>query len=188
MFGNVPEHFYGLVGRIALLAGLLEDRLHVLFCVLENASQDQLAGEPGTELIKECQRRMDRIPDSYRDDAEEFLLRAEAALRERHSVLHSLWPFSDTPVTRGRRTVPRGRRQERDQPVEWTQASADELPNLVTDLVGLVSRCRQVEGSAGPLLIAIARRPRALPTSLYHRPRVKPVPLCVGCSVRDRLR
>ncbi len=43
MFGDVPEDFYGLVGRMTLVAGLLEDRLHVLFCALARLPQDCMA-------------------------------------------------------------------------------------------------------------------------------------------------
>lgn len=143
MFGEVPEGFYGLVGRIALLAALLEDRLHVLFCVLDQAPQDRLAGESRTKLIKECRGRI----DSVRDERQwrEFLNRAEAALHSRHAVLHSLWPFAQAQGVRGWRNVPRGRRRELNGPVEWTDLSADQLPGLVTELVDLVRRCFQVE-------------------------------------------
>lgn len=47
MFGEVHEDFYGLVGRVALVAALLEDRLHVLFCALALAPQDRSPVTPG---------------------------------------------------------------------------------------------------------------------------------------------
>ena len=62
MFGAVGEDFYGLVGRVALVATLLENRLHVLFCALASAPQDCLAGVAGTTFIKECSERLDRLP------------------------------------------------------------------------------------------------------------------------------
>lgn len=67
MFGPVPEDFYGLVGRVAMVAALLEDRLHVLFCGLAGASQNRMAGESGTTLVKECRARLRRFPSDRRD-------------------------------------------------------------------------------------------------------------------------
>ncbi len=52
MFGAIGEDFYGLVGRIVLVSALLENRLHVLFCALASAPEEERAGEPGTELAK----------------------------------------------------------------------------------------------------------------------------------------
>lgn len=72
MFGAVDEDFYGLVGRVALVATLLEDRLHVLFCVLAQAPQDSRAGEPGTRLVTECRERLGRFPAERRDEAAAF--------------------------------------------------------------------------------------------------------------------
>lgn len=145
MFGAVNEDFYGLVGRVALVATLLEDRLHVLFCALASAPQDRLAGATGTTLIKECGAHLDRFPAERRDEARAVLADAEAALRKRHEVIHSLWPFTGRSQVRGWRNVPKSRRQCDAQPVEWTSLHAEQLLDLLTNLVNLVDRCRQAE-------------------------------------------
>lgn len=49
MFGAHGEDFYGLIGRIALAAALLEDRLHVLYGALANVGQETKSGEPSIE-------------------------------------------------------------------------------------------------------------------------------------------
>ncbi len=135
-FGDVPESFYGLVGRVALLAALLEDRLHVLFCALDGAAQERLAGVPGTKLIEECRNRLHGFREEHRADVEDFLDRAARALRSRHEVVHSLWPFSGRDDVRGHRDVPaKGRAPA--QLGRWTERTADELPTLVTELVDL---------------------------------------------------
>ena len=63
MFGDAPEDFYSLVGRVALISALLEDRLHVLFAVLpaplsrpSGLPGRSLAGEPGRLLIRKCRQ------------------------------------------------------------------------------------------------------------------------------------
>ncbi len=145
MFGPVNEDFYGLVGRVALVATLLEDRLHVLFCSLARVPQDRMAGEPGTVLIKQCIQYLDRFSTCRHDEAAALFSDAEAALLKRHEVVHSLWPFSAQDPVQGWRSVPKTRRQQHDRSVEWTSLRADELPDLVSTLVDLVDRCRQLE-------------------------------------------
>ncbi len=145
MFGAVDEDFYGLVGRVALVASLLEDRLHVLFCALASAPQDRLAGVAGTMLIKACRERLHRFPAERSVEASAFLADAEAALLKRHEVIHSLWPFTAQSPVRGWRNVRENRRQDPDRPVEWTSLDAERLPDLLVDLVDLVDRCRKAE-------------------------------------------
>jgi hypothetical protein len=137
-FRDVPEDFYGLVGRVAMLSALLEDRLHVLYCALAGAHQDKLAGESGTRLVKECRERLDRLRDEHRAEAAAFLDRAQAALNRRHEVVHSLWPFTEGPDARGWRDT-------RSQLAKWTELTASDLPMLVTDFVGLVDDVRRAE-------------------------------------------
>jgi hypothetical protein len=133
-FGDVPEFFYGLLGRIAMLSALLEDRLHVLSGVLAQAPQECLAGKPGTALISACRKHLDGFGEGHRAAAEDYLARAEQALKSRHAVLHSLWPFPQQLVpdepARGWRNAPPGARARKDWPVEWTDLSADDLPAL----------------------------------------------------------
>lgn len=99
----------------------------------------------GTTLIKECRGRLDRFPAERRDEAMAFLVDAEGALLKRHEVIHSLWPFSAQGQVRGWRNVPKSRRQDPALPREWTSLHAEQLPDLLTNLVGLVDRCRQAE-------------------------------------------
>lgn len=144
MFGDVPEDFYGLVGRVALVAALLEDRLHVLFCALAHAPQDCMAGLPGTVLIDECRVRLDGVRAERRDEAAAFLDAAHAALLRRHEVVHSLWPFTSQGEVHGWRNVPKSGRQS-GEPVAWSSLNAEQVPDLVADLVDIVERCRQLE-------------------------------------------
>lgn len=145
MFGAVSEDFYGGVGRIALVSALLEDRLRVLFGLLADAVQEQQVGASGTELIKACRRHLGSLPADRVDAVQKLLADAESALLRRHEVIHSLWPFSGSVQVRGWRNVPASRRQDRDQPVEWTSMHSEELPDLVRELVELVARCNQAQ-------------------------------------------
>lgn len=121
MFGPVEEDFYGLVGRVVLLSTLLEDRLHVFFCALSGAPQSQLAAAPGAILIKQCSRRLDRLPADRRSEASTVLIEAEEALRRRNEVVHSLWPFADRSAKSAAGVCPEAARRTLN--TEWSGRS-----------------------------------------------------------------
>lgn len=142
MFGAIGEDFYGLVGRIS---ALLENRLHVLYCALALAPEEERAGESGTELARACRHHLDRMAVERRPEALDVLTDAESALRRRHEVVHSLWPFSGSSEIRGWRPVPAKRRRDRARAVEWTSMHSEELPEPLGDLLDAVRRCRALE-------------------------------------------
>jgi hypothetical protein len=85
MFGVVEDDFYGLVGRIVLVAALLEDRPYVLYgqlaikppdklvTALDSVTNlDKLAGAPDTQLISESRKLLHRFWPDYREEAEAF--------------------------------------------------------------------------------------------------------------------
>lgn len=143
MCGIHDEDFYGLVGRIALIAALLEDRLHVLYCSLAQVPQETRSGESGSALVKLCQARVERFPHEQQDKAVEVLRAASAALSRRHEVVHSLWPGSAESEGRGWR--PARRPPEGRAPVHWTTLTAADLPTLVRELVQVVQDVRALE-------------------------------------------
>lgn len=134
MFGAIGEDFYGLVGRIVLVSALLENRLHVLFCALASAPEEERAGEPGTELAKACRDYLDRMAVERRPEALDVLAGAESALRRRNEV-------SDSREIRGWRQVPKRRRMDPARAVEWTSMHSEELPELLGDLLDAFRRC-----------------------------------------------
>lgn len=111
-----------------------------------------MAGDAGTRLIKECRERLDNFPGERRDEVTALLTGAETALLRRHEVIHSLWPFTGQSEVRGWRNAPKGRRQRADRPVEWTSLHAEQLPDLLHDLIDLVDRCRRVEQWVPPVV------------------------------------
>lgn len=52
MFGPVPEEFYGLIGRVTMVAALLEDRLVVLLTEMTSSPQTKYAGTMAGQSIK----------------------------------------------------------------------------------------------------------------------------------------
>lgn len=156
MFGPVDDDFYGIVGRIVMVAAILEDRLYVLYCQLSlqgthgptaiSTSMDRaqtLGGAPGSEIIRECRTLLKKFHPEYHASVEAFLDDAGSALRGRHAVVHSLWSFDGRNDVRGWRR-PRSRSSRSSvQSVEWTTLTADQLPDLLAELLRLVDHCMQ---------------------------------------------
>ncbi len=63
MFGNVDEQFYGAVGRVALLAALLEEKLRTLVATTSGKPESAYAKWPATKLAKELDALALRLRD-----------------------------------------------------------------------------------------------------------------------------
>jgi hypothetical protein len=113
-FGSAPERFYGLVGRVVLLSSLVEQCVLALTWTLDRAkTQDEHAGKSGKALLDICRLKVNSLPE-LKADGGPLLDRTEAALGERHGIVHSLWPnpgrngaYGWRPVRGQRRSTPR---------------------------------------------------------------------------------
>jgi len=145
--GPVPEDFYALIGRITVLAALLEDRLHLCVCRWtlrpDPQPEEYLAGESATRLIRELRSVIQGFPDDLQPAATDLLDRCDEAARRRNAVVHSLWPHDGQADVRGWRTVRHANRQDPENPVNWTGSAG--LPALVTELVDLYAALRSLE-------------------------------------------
>lgn len=136
-FGAWDDDFYGAVGRIALLAGLLEDRLDVLYALLDRRDSSS-EGKPASQKVEACRKAARRLNESSRLAANDFLDEVSHALGLRNEVVHSLWPASDSANQRGHRITPKGERK-------WTRVTVDDFPDLIRRLDGLRDACEQIE-------------------------------------------
>jgi hypothetical protein len=55
MFGQVPEGFFGLMGRVAMVAAVLEDRLVTLLTQLTGSHQGKYAGWMSGQSLPELE-------------------------------------------------------------------------------------------------------------------------------------
>lgn len=135
-FGLVPEDFYGLVGRIVMLAALVDDRVLSLLWALDSAPQQEHSGKPTDAVVRMIRARLESWPKTVDDEGEVLLKRAEAALRMRHALAHSLWPNPTMEAAQGWRPLPRRKRASADprDVVVWTRASEEMLVQAVGDL------------------------------------------------------
>jgi hypothetical protein len=93
IFGNHKEDFYAGIGRIALLASLLEH--HVRLLAKKLAAPDP-KGKPQTSIdsvIKHARKGLCRIDEhTQREKIAGFLSEAKRLVARRNFYLHSIWP------------------------------------------------------------------------------------------------
>lgn len=96
---DLGDDFIRAVGRITLLASMLDQRLIMLATALRRRRQTeaQLA-EPlgwdarsGAEMVKEARRDVDTVPPELRTALFAHLKECSAVLDERHVLVHAIW-------------------------------------------------------------------------------------------------
>lgn len=149
MFGNIPEEFFGALGRVVMVTALLELRLLDLVTALDHTMQEEHAGEPGRELIRACRTLLPDQDPSLSAEALDMLDRVHDALGMRNAVVHSLWPSPSTAAAFGWRPVTKSKRAAAGQPFVDINVSLTELQNLVRRMVGLIAEVMMITQRVG---------------------------------------
>jgi hypothetical protein len=137
-FGAVDDEFYGVVGRIVLVASLVELQLFHLLSTLDGraGAQERHAGTPTTTMIRECRRRVAGEPD-LGGPGFALLDRAAVAFENRHDIVHNSWPHPTLDSAYGWRPAPV---RLRGAGGPWTvdvKINQDQLQALIAELVAL---------------------------------------------------
>jgi hypothetical protein len=141
-FGRVPEEFYGLVGRVAMVAAIVDEKVSNLACGLHpEVMQQEYAGKPAKALRDLARAGLERTPD-FKDRGIDLLDRTENGLRNRHALVHSVWPNPTVDSASGWRPLPRGQRSG-DEWIEWTETSISRITEVLAELIGLVDELDQ---------------------------------------------
>ena len=157
MFGPVPEAFYGSVGRVVMMAAMLEVRLLDLLTELDRSTQDRYAGEQASALIKQCRALLPRYDAKFAASARGVLDQTATALEQRNFVVHSVWPSPGLAEAFGWRPVRKAQRPSSGQPylgtrvdLTWLRALIDRLVLLVAEVDGLRGRAASTRQPAPP--------------------------------------
>lgn len=102
LFGFVPEALPRLIGKVVMLAALLETKIEALASQVDNHPQAFFGGRgPGanSETIRERLPLYQGTPDevAFSSRIESFLVDANGALELRNFVVHGVWPSTDRP-------------------------------------------------------------------------------------------
>jgi hypothetical protein len=123
-FGPVPDSFYGAIGRIAMLGALVESRFADVAGAVLGVPEADIAGWT-VALTTACED-------------------AVAVMWRRNDMIHSLWPSPDVYGANGWRNVPAKQRGDDGTHYKWTGTDLDQLRQLITELVRVAGRLRDV--------------------------------------------
>jgi hypothetical protein len=137
MFGSVPEDFYALVGRVALVSTMVEDRVLGLLWALDDQDQPTYAGLPASQLSEEVTKRLDALEPALGLEIRRLLSRVSAALDRRHALVHSLWPNPQEHRAQGWRSRRLPKSLGGGSEIVWTLTSVATLEDDLRELVHL---------------------------------------------------
>lgn len=150
-FGIVPDDFYGLVGRIGLVAALLDDRILGLLWALDDRPHPTHAGRPTSQLESEIRKRLDLRAEALGKDLvaeiDTALAGAVQAIEDRHALLHSLWPQPTMEKAQGWRSK-RVKGSEHGSEVVWFETSGEKLQQCLDELVRMIEAVLVVTNKA----------------------------------------
>ena len=150
MFGQVPEVFFGMLGRVVMVASMLELRLLDLLTELDQARQDEHAGKSGAALIVSCRNRLDGYDPIFAASAAGVLDRARGVLDDRNAVVHSLWPHPGADSSYGWRPITRNKRDSPGQPYGSITLNGSQLRDLIAAIAALVRDVDRLREIAAP--------------------------------------
>ena len=144
MFGVVPEDFYAVVGRIVLVATMVEDRTLMLLWALDDATQDTHAGRSASDIRREVATRIAKHAAVLGDDLVSRLSKVLADVNDasarRNALVHSLWPNPTEELAQGWRSIRQPKGIEPRSEISWTLTSLGALRNDLAELVELQER------------------------------------------------
>ncbi|MCX2746258.1 hypothetical protein OOZ51_00325 [Arthrobacter sp. MI7-26] len=160
MFGDVPEEFPGLVGRVVMMAALVELKVGHLLMNLPKGGETQAthAGKPIKGLIELCQARLAARstefplePTAPAEKISALLESVKTTLEQRNGVVHSVWPSSSMDGANGWRHVhvkgQSGRQTEWTRWIDMSEAKFRELILLLSKQVDELSDAIGMTGS-----------------------------------------
>lgn len=150
MFGPVDDEFYGLMGRIVMMATLVEDRVLMLLWSIDDQPQPTHAGKPFRQLARLIEARLEGLPASVRSDITRVVTRASDAMNRRNALVHSLWPNPTLEQAQGWRSkrLPKGDVDRSE--IVWTPTSASVMASDLAELIDLhdeIVRCANLAWS-----------------------------------------
>lgn len=136
-FGRVDEEFFGLIGRVTMVAAALENRLTILVTELTGSSQGKRAGKMAGALIPEIEQALENRPAEFKAEGNVLIERLRRAFEGRNEVVHSLWPNPHLARAWGHRLVrPRNQTTPGD-PSAAVETNEESLIALIKTLVSL---------------------------------------------------
>lgn len=143
LFGPVPEEFYAVVGRVTMLAALVDDMLLRLAWSLTDAVQSVHSGKSGGLLEEVCRAAVVGFSVELATDVETTLDEVNEARQLRNAVVHSVWPNPTVDGAFGwRAVIPK---KNDGQQTKAFQTNREAFEQLIDALVDQIARLDQLQ-------------------------------------------
>ncbi|MGI8415845.1 MAG: hypothetical protein ACR2P2_06470 [Nakamurella sp.] len=145
MFSQVPEGFFGLMGRVAMVAAVLDDRPVTLLTQLTGSHQGKYAGwMPGRSLPELKKVLTTRRPELAAEGIG-LVERLHSAFDGRNELIHSLWPHPTLEYAYGHRGVASGKRTDPNDFSVGITTNRAKMIAVMTELSELYAEVRRLE-------------------------------------------
>lgn len=139
-FGRHREEFYGAIGRIALLAALVDYQALTIYQTMLNLPQTTDTQLPARKLVDKARKALEPIrEDENRKSLSQYFGDIDEVIRERNSYIHSLWPAQPGEELYGWRPT-RDKNAPANKPNDFIQTNLGELEDFILRLVEIVQR------------------------------------------------
>jgi hypothetical protein len=147
VLGAVPESFYVRIGRIVMVAALLESKVDALLWALDHRPQDALAGRPVSRTLRDIADLLDpfpparpTLPDSVKDAIRAAVGDLDSAFKARNEIVHSVWPSPSADSAFRWRHLPRNQREPGPEWIGAATIDPADLDGFLSTLVDLEQR------------------------------------------------
>lgn len=148
MFGAMPDELPASIGRVVMVAALLEEKLLNLAWVLTAATQDQYVDKSVAQVLQICRDGLKGLDAELAAQGAELLNDIEASLWQRNDIVHSLWPDPTRQRMWGwRHTNPK--HVDGQQTTKTITTSDTQLLELISHLVTHVHATIHFHSTAG---------------------------------------
>jgi len=168
-FGAADEDFYAVLGRVVMVAALLEDRLLTLLTVLAKVPQGEYAGVSFTRLSKETRKALRVRPTDYANQVIDVLDRLAVRFEQRNELVHSLWPSPTLERAWGHRAVTLNKRTRPGDFEVTVETNGAELTALLVDMADIYNEIRRLED------IAESPNNQVIAASSQNPPTIRPM-------------
>ncbi|GAA3734805.1 hypothetical protein GCM10022239_08670 [Leifsonia bigeumensis] len=160
IFGYVPPRLPTLIGKVVMLAALLETKIEGLTSSVDNATQDVHGGRGfavNSTAIKKRLSSYEANPAEQAFSAEVRVLLAEIedVLEDRNFIVHGVWPKSSDFAWWGWKPRRKSKTSSRLDWIEGRTLTPEEFIETCETLVSLLDRTQRAIEMAG----SMSRRP-----------------------------
>jgi hypothetical protein len=148
MFGPVPKTHYEAVGRVSMVASLLDTKMLHLLWALDDNTQDAFSDRYGNELEALVRAAASSVSNRLRKEVGRMLAEAQRLRGKRNGVIHSVWPNpADEQAFAWRPSAPAAHGLS---PTKTFVTNHEEFMILIKDMIKMIDELARLTDSAQP--------------------------------------